>query len=253
MSWRALLFNYLLFAPHILLGGVIVLLCRKKLYSQFPLFFAYTIAELLQFVVVVPMLRMPSVTGREYAIAYWIGQGVSTALRFGVIHEIFSHVFRNYSSISRFGRPAFRWLTVALLAFALGLAVYTGGNSFDRIHLLANLLDRAASITQCGLLVALFFFANYLRLSLRSHVFGIALGLGVFASVQLATAAAASYFGYAGSSRINFVIMATYHICVVIWLAYLWAPERSPQYLVKAVPEHDLEDWNKELQKLIQQ
>jgi hypothetical protein len=253
MSWQIALSDYLIVAPHLLLGGVIVLFCRKRLYTQFPLFFAYTIAEMLQFAVLFPMLRIRSVTGWQYTFAYWIGMSVSAALRFGVIHEIFSHVFHNYRSISSYGRPAFRWLTVGLVGVTLLLAMYTGVNGLDRLASVVYLLDRAASITQCVLLVALFFLASFLGLSLRSHVFGIALGLGVFASVELVTAAIRSQVGYAGSTAVNFLLMATYHVCVLLWLFYLWAPERSPQYAVKALPEHDLEDWNKELQRLIQQ
>ena len=46
--------------------------------------------------------------------------------------------------------------------------------------------------------------------------------------------------------------MGVYHVCVLIWLAYLWLPERVSQFAVKSVPEHDLETWNEELQRLIQ-
>jgi len=253
MSWQSILSDSLIVASHLLLGGVIVVFCRNRVYIQFPLFFAYTIAEVLQFAVLFPMLLMKSVTGWEYTFAYWVGISLSAVLRFGVIHEIFSHVFHNYGVINQYGRPAFRWLTVGLVSLTLLLAVYTGANGLDRLASIIYLLDRAASITQCGLLVALFFLASYLHLSLRSHTFGIALGLGVLASVELVAAAIRSQLGYAGSTAINFLLTATYLICVLIWLYYLWAPERSPQFAVKAVPEHDLEDWNKELQRLIQQ
>ena len=253
MSWQVALSDYLMIVPHLLLIGVLAALCRKKLYREFPLFFTYAAAELFQFIVLFGMLLVPKVTGRQYSIAYWVGLALSNVLRFGVIHEIFAHVFRNYPSVRAYGAPAVRWGTVGLLATALGLALYTGGDSLDRLRTLVFLLDRTASIMQCCLLLALFAFARYLALSLRSHVFGIALGLGIFASVELAVAALRSQLGYSGNAALNYVSMATYHICVVIWLAYLWAPERSSQYLVKAVPEHDLEDWSKELQRLIQQ
>jgi len=133
------------------------------------------------------------------------------------------------------------------------LALYTGGNQFNRFMLVVNLLDRAASIAQCGLLLGLFLFAAYMGLSLRSNVFGIALGLGIYSAVTLAAAAIRTQFGYVGITALNYITMATYHVSVVIWLVYLWAPEHSTQYAAKTVPEHDLEAWNKELQRLIQQ
>jgi hypothetical protein len=50
----------------------------------------------------------------------------------------------------------------------------------------------------------------------------------------------------------DFVTMATYHCCVVIWLMYLWAPEAA-RSTVKEVPENALEQWNAELQRLLLQ
>jgi len=253
VSWQVALSDYLMIAPHLLLGGVLALLWSKKLYLQFPLFFAYTVAELIQFLVLFSMLRISTVSATQYGVAYAIGLGVSTALRFGVIHEVFASVFRNYEVLRAYGKPVFRWVTAGLLAFGLGVAVYSGGPGFDRRTAVLFLLDRTASIAQCGLLVALLLFASYLGLSLRSHVFGIALGLGLFSSVELATAAIRTHLGFTGATIVNYLTMATYHACVLIWLLYLWLPERSPQYAVRSVPEHDLEAWNKELQRLIQQ
>jgi hypothetical protein len=44
--------------------------------------------------------------------------------------------------------------------------------------------------------------------------------------------------------------MAAYHCCVVIWLVYLLAPEVAAQ-TVKELPEHNLEEWNTALQRLL--
>jgi hypothetical protein len=49
------------------------------------------------------------------------------------------------------------------------------------------------------------------------------------------------------------VTMATYNGCVLIWIFYLVAPEREPQMTVNALPKYDLEIWNQELQRLLQQ
>lgn len=253
MPLRTIVNYYLMFAPHVFMAGVPILLWRRGLYRQFPLFFVYIADELAQFVVFVVMIMTPSVTGTEYGVAYGIGLALSTTLRFGVIHEIFGHAFRNYAAISRFSGPAFRWGTVGTFAAGIALALYTGGNQFNRFMLVVNLLDRTASIAQCALLLGLFVFAAYMGLSLRSHVFGLALGLGIYATVTLAAAAIRTQFAYVGNTALNYITMVTYHVCVVIWIVYLWAPEHSTQYAVTTVPEHDLEAWNKELQRLTQQ
>ncbi|HEY7615593.1 MAG TPA: hypothetical protein VH744_02225 [Terriglobales bacterium] len=253
MTLASVLWYYLLIAPHVLLLGIVVALLRQRLYRSFPIFLAYTAYEIVLFGVALVMILSPAATGSHYAATYAIGTAGSTVLRFGIIHEVFAHLFRNYSAIMYLGKPIFRWATVGTLLAALSLAVYTGGNDLDRLMLVVRLLDRTASILQCGLLVGLFLFASYLGLSWRNHVFGIALGLGIFASVELAASAIRSHTGFEYNALLNYVTMATYHVCVLIWLFYLWVPERSPQYAVKTLPEHDLETWNNELRRLIQQ
>jgi hypothetical protein len=220
-----LVWNYLLIAPHLLLVVVLVALLRRRLYRQFPMFFSYVVAEIVQAAVILPMIFSPSTTNYEYAVAYGIGLAVSTALRFGVIHEIFAHMFRNYSMLNRFGKPVFRWTTVGLLLASLALAAYAGGHDPNRLMFIVNVLDRVASIMQCGLLIGLFLFSASLGLSWRSYLFGIALGLGVFASVELVASAIRSETGYVYNTYLNYLTMATYHCCVLVWAFYLSAEE----------------------------
>jgi hypothetical protein len=116
-----------------------------------------------------------------------------------------------------------------------------------------HVLERTASILQCGLLVLIFALASFLNLSFRSYVFGIALGLGIFSSVELAASAIRAEIGSAYNGLLDYFIMATYHCCVLIWAFYLWVPERSSQYALKVLPQSDLDNWNKELQRLLKQ
>jgi hypothetical protein len=251
MPLSALLSYYLLIAPHLLLIVVLVALFRRGVYRQFPVFCAYIAFEIAQFVVLFAMLESPSISAASYGIGYSVGLALSTALRFGIIHEIYGHLLRNYATLHRFGKPLFRWTTIGLLLIAVLAALSVGRNYPNHILFVVNVLDRTASIVQCGLLLSLFLLSAYLGLSWRSHLFGIALGMGVFASVELAAAAILAETGYLYSADANYLTMAAYHVCVLIWIFYLLAPERSPQYKVRTVPEHDLESWNQELQRLI--
>ena len=253
MTLRVLLWNYLLIVPHLLLVVVLIALIRRKLYRQFPMFLAFIASEILQAAVIIPLLLSRSVTGKQYAVAYFCALALSTALRIGIIHEIFAHMFRNYAALSQFGKPLFRWVTVALLLAGLALAAYAGGHDLVQVTSIANVLDRAANILQCGLLVGLFFFSSYLGLSWRSYLFGIALGVGIAAATDLVVAAIRSQTGYTYMVFLNYVTMATYHCCVLIWMFYLLAPERVSHYNLKTVPENNLETWNQELQRLLGQ
>jgi hypothetical protein len=252
MALHTVVFNYLIIAPHVLLAAILVLLIRRRLVREFPAFFLYVVSELLQFLVLFTLLRLPSVSGPTYAIGYSVGLAVSTALRFAVLYEIISHILRNHVSSANTWKSILHWTAAGLLLTGALLAAYAGGNDFYPLLFVVNVLDRAASILQCGLLITLLAFAAYIRLPWRSNTFGIALGLGILASVELANAAIRTYVGFAYSTYLDYLTMATYHACVLIWIYYLWVPERVPVQTQK-LPEQDLEAWNRELQRLIQQ
>lgn len=253
MTLRVVLWHYLWIAPHLFLFGVAFGMWRKGLVRQFPVFFAYVVEEIVQFLVMYPMVLLPSVSALTFLKFDVLAVGLSTGLRFGVIHEIFAYAFRNYPALAAFGKPAYRWGSATLLMIALLAAAFVGGKDPQHTLAVLSVLSRTASFLQCCLLLALFLSSAYLALSLRNQVFGIALGLGVFACVDLAVAAIRSEYGTQHTTALNYVTMSVYHLCVFIWLAYLWLPEKVPQFAVNSLPEHDLETWNQELQRLIQQ
>jgi hypothetical protein len=110
---------------------------------------------------------------------------------------------------------------------------------------------------QIGLLLALFAFSRYLGLSWRSYAFGIALGLGLFATVNLGTSAIRSQVEpiapNLSTDVLSLVTEIGYACCLLVWIAYLMAPEQRPHASVETLPDHDLEAWNQELRRLLQQ
>jgi hypothetical protein len=246
------LFYYLWIAPHILLVVILLLMIRRRLYKQFPIFFLYTAFELVQFTVLLAVfIHSGSLAAGQYRGAFSVGTAISTALRFGIIYGILAEVSRNYNALSELGRVLFRWATIILLLIGVALAG-THGNGADGFFLIVPILDRTVSLMQCGLLMFLFLFSRYFALSWRNCAFGIALGFGILASSELANSAIRSQIGV-GSYLLDNLGMATYHCCVLIWIFYLVAPERSTYRTPKKLPEDDLEVWNEELQRLLQQ
>lgn len=240
-------------APHIFQGIIVFDMVRRRLHRQFPMFFLYTVFEILQFAVLFTISRSHLHFGGGYVRVYSVGLALSTAVRFAVIYELFSHFFRLYPALDGAGRLLFRGATIVLLLVAVGLAFSAPGNGTDLLVNATYALDRTVSVLQCGLLISLFLFSRYFVLSWRSHAFGIALGLGVFATVELAASAIRLHLGVFGKWPVNLLTMATYYCCVLIWVFYLMAPEREPQYPARTLPKYDLEIWNQELQRLLQQ
>jgi hypothetical protein len=250
MTLFRLLFYYLWIAPHILLIAVAVLMIRRKVFKEFPAFLVYSIFEFVQFSVLFALIHLPSVSGQRYYDAYLVGVAVSAALRFGVIHEIFENVFRNYTALDQLRKVLFGWATVVLLLVAVATATFAPGEN-SRLIAAIYAIGRAVSIVQAGLIFFLFLFTRYFALTWRNYVFGIALGLGIFASVDLATSAIKTQLGpNPVADVLNMVSMATYHCSVLIWLFYLLAPEHETRR-INQLPSHDLQQWNNELQRLL--
>lgn len=247
------LFYYLWIAPHFLQIIILLLMIRRKLYKQFPMFFLYTAFELFQFVVLFAVGGSGSFSEEQYRAMFTLGSAISTALRFGIIYEICAHMVRDYPGLKETGRSLFRWATVVLLLIAAAIAAATHGNGGHGPVVVLSVLDRTASIMQCGLLLLLFLFSRYFSLSWRNCTFGLALGFGIFASIELATSAIRSQIGSSRADFVDLVVMAAYHSCVLIWVFYLVVPERNTNRTPERLPEDNLEVWNHELQRMLQQ
>ena len=51
----------------------------------------------------------------------------------------------------------------------------------------------------------------------------------------------------------DFLNMATYHICVLIWFYYLLVPRKVAAKSAVPLPENNLGVWNRELERLLHQ
>jgi hypothetical protein len=253
MTAPRLLFLYLWIAPHALQAVLAAMMIRRKLVRKFPAFFTYTVYEVMQFLVLFTMDHMDSVSVDQYVSAWLVGEAISIALRFAVVHEIFSSVFQSYPALKEFGGVLFRWATVVLVLVAVTLVAYSSGNEVNRFTLSLTIVDRIVDIVQCGLLVLLILLARFLSFSWTNYTFGIALGLGFFASMELGISALRAQYGVlVAHDFFSDLSMATYHCCVLFWIVALLRPERE-RTRVTSAPTHDLEHWNSALQRLLHQ
>jgi hypothetical protein len=251
MATHSLLYLYLWIAPHVLQMALAVMMVRRKLAREFPAFFLYTAFEVLQFVVLLALDKIDAVTAEQYSAVWVAGGAVSVAFRFAIVYEIFAHVFRSYPTLKEFGTLLFRWATVVLMIVAVVLVGYSTGGEVNRFTFAVSILGRAVSVVQCGLLVLLLLLSRLLSFSWRSYAFGIALGLGFFASVELALSAIQTELGLGTAlDFFNLLGMATYHCCVLFWIGALLWPQREVAP-VSSVPEHNLERWNGALQRVL--
>lgn len=251
MAAHGWLYLYLWIAPHALQVALAAMMVRRKLVREFPAFFAYTVLEVLQFVVLFAMNKMQAVSAETYRTAWLAGEGVSIALRFAIVLEIFEHVFGSYPTLKELGTVIFRWATAVLMIVAVVLVAYSSGGPVYWASIAISVVDRAVSVVQCGLLVLLLLLSRFLSFTWRSYAFGIALGLGFFASVELGLSAIRTELGLqVAIDPFALATMAAYHCCVLFWVVVLLLPQREVATVV-SVPEHNLEHWNNALQRFL--
>jgi len=253
MNSLMLLRSYLWLAPAVLQIGVLGVMVRHKLHRRFPFFSLYNLECVLGTAVTFLMYLSPHVSGEMWWRTYLADTALNTAFRFAVVYEIYAHVFDNYAALKRLGKPIFRGALLVLLAIALVAAAQTHQHGPDFAMYVLHTLEQTASILQAGLLLVLFLFSAYIGLSWRNYVFGMALGLGIYASVKLAVAALQSSSVVAsGNVYRNLVVMGSFHFAALVWLFYLLVPEAAFNE-TNGIPEHNLELWNKELERLTRQ
>jgi hypothetical protein len=230
-----------------------VMMVRRKLVREFPSFFTYTVYESVQFVVLYVLNRSPAVSNHQYTVAWLLGSCGSVALRFAIVHEIFSKVFQSYPALKDFCTIVFRWAAVVLLLVAVVLLGWASGYDTDRLTTAYTVIDRAVSIVQGGLLILILLLSRFFSFPWRSYVFGIALGIGFFASMELGIIAIRTHISVRVQAEFfDIVSMAAYHCCVLLWIVTLLLPERA-ETRVTSVPAHNLDHWNDALQRLLHQ
>jgi hypothetical protein len=206
--------------------GVLVAMYRRGLHRDYPYFFNYTVLQVL----CEPTLFI--VSRYSYAIyywGYWLSVALSALISFAVLQEIFHEAFRPYEALRDLSVILFRWSALVVLLVGVMWAITAAHSSqVDTITNGILLIQRSVRLMQCGLVFFLLLFSEYLGISRRHLVFGVALGFGIFASVGMLVAAAASHGSFVHASTLRQINSAAYIVSALIWLGYTaYAPVRS--------------------------
>jgi len=201
-------------AHPVLQSVVVVAIWRRKLQKQFPAFFSYLICQIVFFALIFPFRSHYT----WFFWVYWVGAAVNVVMSFMIIHEIFVDVFRPYHTLKDLGTVIFKWAGVVMLLVSIVVAF---SNSADRGWLMHALLtlQRSVRLVQFGLVLFLLLFARFLGVSKRQFSFGIALGFGFMAGVELLLLAIVAG-GYMDNRGFNSVNMVVYNISLLGWIGY---------------------------------
>jgi hypothetical protein len=251
---HSLLWHYLWIGPNALLLIFAAILWRRGLYRIYPSFFAFAILSSLgEFTVYVADLAS-SVTPEVWWRVFWAVLGIEGLLKFALIAEIFGKVVDSYSAIAKLGKFLIRAVGGALVLAAALLAALAPNDSRFGIINGAHLLQQAVYLLETGLLAFIFVFSWYFGVRMGRPIFGISIGLAISACVQLATWAIAANGVLPPTNRtvLDFVNMATYNGCVLIWFYYLLVHQNIVVKPLLPPADSNLDLWNRELERLLQ-
>jgi hypothetical protein len=207
--------------------GLVAVLIGKGSLRRFPFFGAYAIFTLLQNG---PLYLVRSFHN-AYFYVFWVCEGVGLILGFAVVYEVFRRLLNPYPALRRVALQVFQWSTLVLVL--MGCVVLYAQSTV-------------------GLLMFLFLFSTAFGLHWRQYVFGMALGLGIFATVALVDITVRNYWGIEVNNPISLLRAITFNISLFVWTGYLLVPER--QTSLAEAPQHgQLEQWNQALTEFIYQ
>jgi hypothetical protein len=217
MTWHShTVALYLWCAQPILQSVVAVILWHRKMHKQFPVFFLFLLVQVANFAVIFPLWLVGDF--KMYFVFFWLGEAANAVLGFKVIHEIFLDVFRPYHTLKDLGTLLFKWAGVVMLLVSVVVAF---SNSFDQSPLVhaVTTLQRSVRIVQFGLILFLLLFSRFLGVSRKQVSFGISLGFGLFAGVELMLMALNSG-GFVRQGNLNLVNMVALILAILVWCGY---------------------------------
>jgi hypothetical protein len=252
---HSLLWHYLWIGPHILQAILAVLLYRRGFHRQFPVFFAYLTFEAIETFTLYGMDVVPLGSVEAWWRVFCVGLVLEGFIRLAVMGELFFHLLRSRPTVAKVGGRLITGAGAILVLLATLAAAYAPVNDPQfAVVSRAQILQQTLYMIECGLILFLFLFTARFRLTWDKATLGIGLGRGISSSVHLATWAVMANGGLAHRYYLlDFVNMATYHVCVLIWFYYLLVPQKSTATSAVSLPETSLDIWNRELERLLQQ
>lgn len=224
-------------------GYTLRILHRSKLRSEFPVFYRYSaFCAAGTLITIVPYLFFCP----QYFYIYWVLTPITMLLEFGVLYELLVNALKPYSALIDLGKMLFRWAAVFLIMAALLTAFATTGSGNNKLVAATQLLERTVRLMQCGLLLLFLGLEKRLGLSWRTHSMSIALGLGVYAAVDLSATYMLTRMP-ALSSAFQMLANLVYLVAVSLWAYSLAKPEPARSNVLDSPSRLIFQRWNEAL------
>lgn len=203
--------------------AILVSMYRRRIHEYYPAFFYYIILQVLSD----PFLTLvKDRSAYTYYFGYWITICLSVGLSFFVLQEVFQDAFRPFEALRDLSTILFRWAALVLLLVAGMSALNASGHSrLDDITSTILMVDRNVRIMLCGLVFFLLMFSEYLGISRRHVMFGVAVGFGFFSSIHMLITMAVTHPTKLHRSTLTAINSGAYLIACLIWVFYVANPK----------------------------
>jgi hypothetical protein len=217
---------------------LLAVMVRYRMRATFPRFFAYILFQVVKEIILFVVYHYYP---HNYFDAYWTGNALSVFISVGVLDEIWRYLFQGYEGIQGLGSILFRWAAALMLLIGIVGALTYQQSGADRIVATVLAFDRSMRLMQCGLFFLVLLLCRSFKNFWRNHVFGIALGFGIFAVVELALVTGLTRFGNGHIASVSLIKSVAYTAVVLLWIGYLRQPKPVP---VRTHGVHELGTWN---------
>ena len=222
-----------------------LVLLTKRVWEKYPIFSAYVFFSLFE----AGILYVLAEKAMLYFYIFWICEAIGLFLGLAVVREIFIKLFSPHPALRKLATLIFRVAVAALLVLAGGV-IYAQSADARSIANAVLLAAEATRIIEVGLIMFLFLCSSAFGLHWRQNLFGIALGLGTLAAVELVTVSFVGHVSPTIAQALSLVRVSSFGASLLIWTGYLWAPERVST--TGEVPQRaQLEQWNQAVMELI--
>jgi hypothetical protein len=226
----------------VLLAAVVL---AKRTWRSYPAFSAYVFFSVLETAVNSVLNHHREV----YFYTFFALEAIGIVLGLAVVREVFTNLFSPHPALRKLATVTFRVAVVALIVLACTVYFAEHGNARGLYRGIV-LAEEAARIVELGVIMFLFLSSSAFGLHWRQHEFGIALGLGTCAAVELFNVTLIPHASKEVAQIFNLVRSLSFNLSLFIWLGYLLVPERATSSA--EIPRQDqLEQWNQAVMELI--
>lgn len=241
--------NWLVYAEPVLWLLALGAFLRSKSGSRFSALGVFLWIRAVSTLLLLAIYRapelMPHIDGHIlyicYYCVYWSSYFLSAIAVYMTLQQVFRDAMSPLPGLKRIGTVGFRWMAVVSL-IATSASVLAGlPSAISRVGCTHIAMDVARCVSIMELCVLAFFaiFIHSLGLSFRSRTFGISLGFGLMAVMDLVVSALNSDL-YSWENQLSEVVTV---LALIVWVAYFLAPEPARQPVAQ-VASPRLMHWN---------